>query len=282
MFYFNEKAFKNNGKLILKRALTRGKILMIASLAPITLARCGPTEGSTNSQVNYDTIDTMDDEIIKNGITQVEDIREEEFKLVINYKCVLKSNKRWTITSTKDLYYDVRTEGLPEGWEVYIDEVQIVCFISSHYPSIDGIVQDKMDDRVNTDESLGMSISDDNAYDNIFTIKGHDPDFIQSSYYGFSSRVNGFGRRNYVESEYLSMGVTGNMLEGKFDLIIIKPDGTKKYTSVLSTITVSAWPYAEQNDGTIGYYYWSNNQLFCEKISGEEYQNRAKQHTLEK
>ena len=65
MFYFNEKAFQNNGKLILKRALTRGKILVIASFAPITLAGCGPTEVSTNSHVTYDAIDTMDEEIIK-------------------------------------------------------------------------------------------------------------------------------------------------------------------------------------------------------------------------
>lgn len=283
MFYFNEKAFKNNGKLILERALTRGKILMIASFAPITLAGCGPTEVSTNSHVTYDAIDTMDEEIIKNGITQVKDIREEDFKLVINYKCLLESNERWTITSTKDLYYDVRTKGLPEGYKVYIDNVHIDCSIISHYPSVDGINQDSMDDRVHTAQSLGMSISDDNAYDNIFTIEGQNQDFIQGSFYGFSGYANGeIIQERFVESDYLKHGVTGNKIKGIIDLIIIKPDGTQKYTSVGTTITVSVWPYIEHNDGTFDYYYWRNNEVEEEKISDEEYQNRVKQHTLKK
>ena len=282
MYFLTEKLFDKKKKTNIERLFTKGKILLFAGLGPIVLASCGVAEMSTNSHVAYDVIDTEDAELVEKGITQIKNVNEEDFKLVINYKSLLDNNEKWTITSRKKLCYSVRTEGLPEDYKVYVSHAHLDCSIISHYPSMDGIKQDTMDETNKTALTYGKLISDNNAYDNIFQIEGQDLDFIEGSFYGFKGHQNGeIVEKRYVESDFLEAGVTGNIIDAIFDITIIKPDGTVKSTAVGSTITISAWPYIELVDGTFRYYYWDDNANIVKKdiITKEVYSHKVNQES---
>ncbi len=280
MLRLNDNAFKEKRKLAVQKVAKKAKIILVVGAATLMLAGCEPTEISTNSHVSYDVIDTMDNSIVENGIKQVKDVPGENFKLAINYRCLLDDNAKWTITSDKDLYYDVRTEGLPDGWTVYIDNVHIDTTIISHYPSVDGITQDTMDDRIHNAQMKGFPISDTNNYGNICSIEGQNQQFIQGSFWGFNGYQSGeIEQKRYVESDYLNAAVTGNKISVVYDLIIEKADGTVRCVSVGSVIGVSVWPYIELNDGTFRYYHWNNstNSVDYRNVSPEEYQQMIHQ-----
>ena len=282
MLKLNEDAFKGKGKLTVQRVVNKGKIVLVVGLAALMLAGCEPTEIATNSHATYDVIDTLNDEIVQNGIEQIEEVPGENFKLVINYKCLLDDNERWTITADKDLFIDVCTMGLPDDTQVFIDNVHIDTTIISHYPSVNGITQDTMDDRIHNAQMIGFPISDFNSYNNICSIEGQNDSFIQGSFWGFNGYQSGdVEQKRYVESDYLKAAVTGNKIKSVFDLIIIKPDGTTRCVSVDSQIGVSVWPYIEFSDG--GYtkyrYYSYNanrNTVEYQDFGPEEYYERIR------
>ncbi len=280
MLRLNENAFKNKEKLSVQKVAQKAKIVLVVGAAALLLAGCQPSEISTNSHVAYDVIDTMDNSIVENGIKQVKDVPGENFKLLINYKCLLEGNAKWTVTSDKDLYYEVCTQGLPSDWKVYLDNVHIDTTIISHYPSVDGITQDTMDDRIHNAQMKGFPISDTSNYGNICSIEGQNQQFIQGSFWGFNGYQSGtVEQKRYVESDYLSAAVTGNKISVVYDLIIEKADGTVRCVSVGSVIGVSVWPYIELNDGTFRYYHWNNstNSVDYRNVSPEEYQQMIHQ-----
>ena len=132
--------FVNNE--VAKKALEKGKVALVAgtvagSLA-ISLCGCTSREVATNANVTYDVIDTMDQDLVNQGIQQILDVPGEDFKLVVNYRCILDNNARWTITSDKLMYMDVCTQGLKDDTQVYIDNVHIDTTIRSVYPTVDG------------------------------------------------------------------------------------------------------------------------------------------------
>ena len=102
----------------------KGKCVLVAGALGWTmcLSGCIPSELATNANISYDMLDTMDDDVLENGITQVLDVPGEDFKLVVEYKCELEEGERWTVTSDKQVNMEVRTDGLISG-EVYIDNV---------------------------------------------------------------------------------------------------------------------------------------------------------------
>lgn len=236
---------------------------LIASVA--LLSSCDTREIAVNSNAIYDTIDTTDDKLVTSGVLQVIDVPNEDFKLVVNYQCVLKDNEKWTITDDKQIYTEISTKGLKEGYKVFVDNVHTDTTIRSIYPSIDGITQDSMDDRLHGEQLLGFPISDTNTYGNINCIEGQNDSFINGTMLGFSGyAVSGtVTQKRFVESDYLSHGVYANKIASVIDLIIVKPDGTITCTSVPSTIMVSVWPYIETRNtlGGSSYVYYKIDPL---------------------
>ena len=275
MIHFNEEN--------LKKLFKKGKIVLVAGMVAVTLSGCMPREVSTNANVSYDVIDTMNNDLATTGIQQVLDVPGEDFKLVVNYRCVLEENARWTITSDKEMYMDVCTEGLDPDTQVFIDNVHIDTTIRSYYPQIDGITQDTMDDRVHNAQMVGFPISDTNTYSNVNSIEGMNQTFIQGSYYGFYGYGSGsVSQKRYVESDYLSRGVYANKINSVIDLIIMKKDGTTTCVSVPSTIGVSVWPYIEQVDRNgvssfVYYYINSKGEMQTKEYNADEYYSIVKE-----
>ena len=268
----------------MKKLCKKGRIVLCAGLVAVCLSGCIDREIATNANVSYDVIDTLDNELATTGIQQIIDVPGESFKLVVNYHCVLPDNARWTITSDKEMYMDVCTEGLDPSMEVYIDNVHIDTTIRSHYPSVDGITQDTMDDRVHNAQMIGFPISDTNTYSSVNSIEGQNQTFMQGSFYGFNGYSNGtISEERYVESDYLKAGVYANKINSVIDLIIKKSDGIITCVSVPSTIGVSVWPYIERVDSngvsTYRYYYFDNvsGDVKYEDLNANDYASRIEQ-----
>lgn len=250
----------------------------------LTLTGCVSTELSTNRDVKIDTIDTSDDELLENGITQELNIPYNNFKLVVNYKCNLKENEKWTITSDKSIITEIKTKDLDDDTQVYIDNIHTDTSIVSYFPVIDGVIQDTMDDRIHNSLMKGVPIDNDNSYVGINEIEGQNETFISGYISGYRYYTSGsIDEKRRVESEYLKDGgVYGNKISSVIDLIIEK-DGKTQCVSVPSSIIVSAWPYiATSTDGNISYthYYFDEkyNEMIEERISESEYQKILKKN----
>lgn len=278
--------FINND--LIKNAAKKGKLILAAGTIAFTLAACD-REIATNSNVQYDVIDTSDEELVTSGIEQVIDVPGEDFQLIVNYRCVLEENAKWTITSDKKMDMKIHTSGLDSNTSVYIDNVHIDTTIRSVYPSVDGITQDTMDDRIHNSQMIGFPISDTNTYSNVNSIEGQNQTFMQGSFHGFNGYSNGtITEHRYVESDYLKAGVYANKINSIIDLIIVKPDDTVTCVSVPSTIGVSVWPYIEirKNGGESIYRYYYYNEtvgdIEYKELSPEEYKatiEKGRQYT---
>ncbi len=275
----------------LKRVLGRGKYVLVAGClgASLLLSGCGAREVATNAETDYDVIDTTSDYALESGIVQEKEVPGQDFKLVISYKCELEDDERWTVTSDKKLNIEICTDGLPEGYKVYIDNVHIDTTICSKYPTVDGIIQDSMDDRIHNSLMLGFPIADDKRYSNINQIDGQNDTFISGTVMGFNGYSSGsVTEKRFVESDYLSHAVSANKISSIIDLIVVDPDGEMVCVSVDSGIQVSVWPYihsVKSNGEDVYHYYYfdeSSGKAAYEILDANEYFVRTQQQSQTK
>ncbi len=259
------------------------RYLGAASALSIFLAGCSGSELAPNANISYDMIDTSNSDDLEKGITQVLDVPGEKFKLVINYQCELQDGERWTITSNKHLNIEIKTEGLPDDEQVYIDNIHTDTSICSYFAQINGITQDTMDDRIHNSLLLGFSISDSNSYRGINQINGQNDTFIEGFIRGYNGYVDGeIKEQRFLESIYLENGVYANQVSSIIDLIVVKGEETT-FVSVPSEIQISIWPYVKiQNKKEIYYQYYyldSEGKIACEVLSEDEYYERTQAST---
>ena len=271
-------------KLIVNKKLLK-KICCLTTLSTLslTITGCDDKEIGTNSDISYDVIDTYNDEL-ENGITQEIDVPNENFKLIVDYKCQLQENQKWTITDDKNINMEIKTSGVTNE-KVYIDNIHTDTTICSYYSSVNGILQDSMDDRIHNSLMEGFSISDSNSYVGINHIEGQNETFIKGSVYGFSTYISGtVDEERFLESDYLEQGVYANKISSVIDLIIDKGD-EKTFVSVPSEVQVSVWPYVKFNDSELNgsndiyykyYYLDDDNEMTYEELSKEEYSKHVK------
>ncbi len=285
MIRINEQAFK--------RILKKGSLILCTGVLALCLSGCDEQETVKNvtEYASYDMIDTTDSKLLENGIQQILDVPGENFKLVVNYRCLLNEGEHWTVTADKEVYMDVCTDGLHPDYKVYIDNVHTDTIIKSHYPVFDGITQDTMDDRIHNSHMTGFPISDTNTYSNINVIEGQNDTFINGSFLGFSGLQSGsITQRRYVERDYLSAGVYANKINSVIDLIVEKPDGTTRCVSIPSTVGISVWPYAIYKDSLFSsdngmrYYYFDevSKEMKNKTISEAEYAQIEEQYKTKK
>lgn len=259
-----------------KGALKKVGAVLVVGAMVFTLTGCMEREVSTNANTSYDVIDTTSNEALENGITQIIDVPGESFKLVVNYQCELQEDERWTVTSDKQINTEIRTDGLPAGTQVYIDNVHTDTTICSYYPQVDGVTQDTMDDRIHNAQMLGFPISDSNAYVGINQIEGQNETFISGFVHGYNGYSSGsVSEKRFLESDYLEKAVYANKITSIIDLIIVKGE-EMTCVSVPSEVQVSVWPFIERqkSDGTKYYRYYylkDNGTMTYEELSEDEY-----------
>ena len=261
------------GKGLLKKA----GCLVVCGAMVFSLTGCLSREVSTNANTNYDNIDTTSTDALENGITQLIEVPGQSFKLVVNYQCELQDDERWTVTSDKQMNMEIRTDGLPAGMQVYIDNVHTDTTICSYYPQVDGITQDTMDDRIHNAQMLGFPISDSNAYYGINQIEGQNETFISGTVHGFNGYSSGsVSEKRFLESDYLEKAVFANKITSVIDLIIVNGE-EMTCVSVPSEVQVSVWPFIkmQKDDGTVYYKYYylkeSTGDMTYDELSEDEF-----------
>lgn len=259
-----------------KNLLKKVGCVLVTGAMVFTLTGCMAREVSTNANTSYDVIDTTSNEALENGITQLIDVPGENFKLVINYQCELQDDERWTVTSDKQINMEIRTDGLVNGTQVYIDNVHTDTTICSYYPQVDGVTQDTMDDRIHNAQMLGFPISDSNAYVGINQIEGQNETFISGFVHGYNGYTNGsISEKRFLESDYLEKAVYANKITSVIDLIVVKGE-EMTCVSVPSEVQVSVWPFIQmqKSDGTIYYKYYylnENGTMTYKELTEDEY-----------
>ena len=143
----------------IKNLKIRVTALALVASSLFTLTGCIGRELAANE--DYDIVHTEENnDDLSMGLTQILDVPGKSFKLITQYACDDTSKREWRITSDKFLYFNVYTKGLPEGTEVYIDNIHIDTSIKSKYAAVDGVIQDSMDDHVHSSQLIGFPISD--------------------------------------------------------------------------------------------------------------------------
>lgn len=215
------------------------------TLLATTLTGCGETELATN-RVDSDSIVHFNqlENFFTGGIQEIVQVPGEDWSLVIEYSAQLEDSEYWTITDNKELHMKIYTQGLPEGYKVYINDIHSDTTIVAKQNRMNGITQDTMDDGVHGTNLLGYPISDTTCCYIINEIEGQNDDFISGSVMGFQSYTSGtVQQQRFQESDYLEKGVIANQVSSIFGLLVKGPNDTDfRGIDVDDEINISVYP----------------------------------------
>lgn len=183
----------------------------------------------------YDVADV--DKVFK----QINSVPGEDFKLIVEYSFNLEQKTDWTITAPKKLIMKSYTEGLDENTKVYIDNIHTDTSTVATYTTMNGILQDSMDDHIHNSLMLGFPISDEVSHYCVNQIEGQNDTFVSGSIYAVNGYTNGnISERRLEESDYLEYGVYGSLISSTYDLLIQKGDMEPYGIDVDATVIVYA------------------------------------------
>ena len=233
----------------------RNKIiaLMLASGIGLVSTGCEPTPTELGADTSsYDLLhndNNSNTDNLSNGVEQIKDVENNDFKLVLEYKYY---NPSWRITENKKIYMSAKTKGLPDNLEVFIDNIHTDTSIVSTKASLDGILQDSMDDRIHNSLMYGFPISDTTEYYSCNSIEGMNHTFIEGFILGVRGYTSGaIEEKRFTEEDFLERGVWANRIDSVIDLIIKdKNTGEISTVSVDSTLLVEADNTIKYSDGT--------------------------------
>lgn len=205
----------------IKKLKIRAVALALVATSALSLTGCDEKELAPAEE--YDVVEQGDN--LNKGLQQIIEVPGQEFKLVTEYSCDSSSKREWRITSDKFLYIRAYTKNLPEGTEVYIDNVHIDTSIKSKYAIVDGILQDSMDDHVHSSQLIGFPISNNTSYYGVNAIEGCNQEFIEGTAYGYNGYYSSsVETKRRTEKEYLEMGVYANKIQIVYDLLVKGPN----------------------------------------------------------
>ena len=214
--------------------------LALAGVMALSFTGCDAVVYNDSIEEIYDVIDSQGENV--NILPQVLDVPGEDFKLVIEYSLDEDSSKKWTITDNKKLFTRVYTQGLEEGTKVYIDNVHTDVSIVATKETMNGILQDTMDDRIHNSLMYGFPISDDVSFYAVNVIEGQNDTFIKGSFHGFNGYSSGsVEEHRYTEKKYLENGVYGNKISSSYGLLIQVGDNEPYGVDVSSDVVVLAY-----------------------------------------
>ena len=236
-------------KIINKNSKKIASIILAGGMS-LVMSSCAPKEMAPETKLDFlktDVTDVGADTLAK-GIEDVKDVNGEDFKLVINY---MAGDSAWHINANKKLYFSIKTQGLSDKLDVYIDNIHMDTYIISSKAGFNGINQDSMDDRIHNSLMYGFPINDTKSCFCINSIDGENEQFIKGYSYGDQYYTSGsITQRRRLESDYLEDGVYANEIDAIIDLIIVD----KASKEVLRQVSV---------DSSLGVYI--NNEVEFEE-----------------
>ncbi|MEI3530170.1 MAG: hypothetical protein V8Q75_03730 [Bacilli bacterium] len=217
----------------------------------------------------YDVIDSNGENI--EIVPQEIDVPGESFKLIVEYSLDDNASQKWRITDNKKITTKVYTKGLPEGVNVYIDNVHTDTTIVATRETMNGITQDSMDDRIHNSLMYGFPISDTTCLISVNEIEGQNETFISGSVHGFNGYMSGsVSEKRFTESDYLNAGVYANKISSSYGLLIQKGDNEPYGIDVSSDIVILACNTITKVDS-------SGNEIIYTYDRNGNYQETSKQ-----
>jgi len=241
---YNNQYFRrdelNMANLNVKRAFCALALTGTMALCTFAFTGCDAVVYDDNIESVYDVIDSQGENV--KILPQVLEVPGEDFKLIVEYSLDEDSSKKWTITDNKKLFTKVYTEGLPEGVKVYIDNIHTDTSIVATRETMNGILQDTMDDRIHNSLMYGFPISDDTCFYGVNVIEGQNDTFIKGSFHGFNGYSSGsVEEKRYTEKKYLENGVYANKISSAYGLLIQKGNDEPYGVDVSSDVVVLAY-----------------------------------------
>lgn len=194
--------------------------------------------------LSFENVITSEFESNQTSVSETIPISNEPFSLVCTYDTKDYPLEEWRVTSNKNIYMTVNTNGLPEGYSVHIEHVHADIILKSTSPSIDGITQDSMDDSDHRSPSVGFPINDTVSYNNVFAIEGYTDQFYTLWGHAFGSYGGMYGSvttsyERLTESNIRKAGTYAEKLMVVYDLIISTPEFPEGYVkSVYSEVLI--------------------------------------------
>ena len=233
-----------------------GVLILTATISLSTLSGC--VEKELAPQEEYDIVKeiTIDNNgLSTTGLKQELEVPGETFTIITEYRRDNSEDRQWLVTADKFLYLTVYTKGLPDDTEVYIDNIHIDTSIVSKYASVNGIIQDTMDDRIHNSQMIGFPIGNDIRYYGVNAIEGCNQDFIKGTFYGYNGYSSGtIKEKRYTEADYRELKVYANKFQIVIDLLIKGPND-KDYRNVsINTdfiVEVSQEPIEYEKNGKV-------------------------------
>ena len=126
--------------------------------------------------------------------------------------------------------------------KVWIDNVHTDVSIVASKETMNGILQDTMDDRIHNSLMYGFPISNSVCFYGVNVIEGQNDTFIKGSYYGFNGYSSGtVEEARYTEKKYLESGVYANKISSSYGLLIQVGDNEPYGVDVSSDVVVLAY-----------------------------------------
>ncbi len=251
MYLLSSTGMQNSKQIVIKKGKKMKKIFrvgLVTILAGLVLSGCTgeieTTEVSTKKTMTSETADDLSDSGVvefENGkLTMTVDVPNESFILKTVFTTDDYAVDKWRTTDVKTLNLSACTVGLPEGTEVFIDNVHIDTVIKSLYAAYDAIPIDTMDDRTHSSLVLGFPISDDISYNGIFAIGGYSETLVEGFTSGYMSNGSGYSS-GYIKESRVTEGVLrksavyANMFQVVWDLWIQTPENAHPYMTSVKT-----------------------------------------------
>lgn len=169
----------------------------------------------------------------KPNLKQIISVPGEKFKLSCSYDTGRYNLSNWRITDSKALNMKVHTIHAPKNKEVLIEHVHADIYVKSTLATIDGLIQDSMDDVFHGTSQDGFYINNHTNYTNIFAIEGYSKTFFE----GWGYAVGQYGDLSISEERLTEkhLVVDGYAYAQKVQIVYdlaIKDKNSTKYRSV--------------------------------------------------
>lgn len=178
----------------------RTRIAIGLTLSVLVLAASCSDDDEPSPQTPVEQgLDRLSSDLDDGVLSQVNEMPGEQISLEMQYRTDYDVAS-WRITDSKTLAFSVRLHGeAPAGSTVLIENVHVDVVLDARRASVDGLLQDSMDDHLHTGTEAGFLVTAAYPYEEVFAIEG----FSETLISGWSFVTGGTGSGE-VEEERLT------------------------------------------------------------------------------
>jgi len=130
-------------------------------------------------------------------------------------------NGTWKITDNKNLWIKLEVIEQPSNWTILVEHMHADCTIEATSQTVDGILQDVMDDKMHTGTQEGFYVSPKYPYIECFSVEGYSKWLIDAWMFIFSGYgAGGATEERLTEKNLRDEGAVGSEFTIIYDVLI--------------------------------------------------------------